>query len=264
MGDTLLDYLRREFDVRRSRNSRYSLRAFAKSIRLPSSTLSALLNQKRSFTPRLAKRLVPHLSVHPRVRRRLLADTVGLSSNAEVQPQYTTLDSDVFRIIRNWEHYAILSLLEITTADPREEAIAARLEIHIKSVRAALRRLEKVGVISRSGNKWKLTGRQFATSSDVPNEDQRRNNRQYIVLALRALNRDSVLERDITGTTMAICKERLPEAKRMITEFRRSLCQFLEEETRTSNEQKNAVYRLNVQLFPLDSKSKKPDRGLGL
>ena len=44
---------------------------------------------------------------------------------------------------------------------------------------------------------------------------------------------------------MAISTAKLSEARKLIMDFRRKLCAFLEDG------QRDAVYRLNVQLFPL-------------
>ena len=68
-------------------------------------------------------------------------------------------------------------------------------------------------------------------------------------VATHVIGTDAFQESDITGITMAIDSKKLKEAKKRITNFRRSLAEFLESGTRDS------VYRLNLQLFPL-SKAK--------
>ncbi len=51
--------------------------------------------------------------------------------------------------------------------------------------------------------------------------------------------------RDVSGMTMAVSKERLAEARKMIRDFRRRISGYME------GGKRNAVYRLNIQLFPL-------------
>ena len=67
----------------------------------------------------------------------------------------------------------------------------------------------------------------------------------FIKQSIDALFAVPVESRDITSMTMAIDKNKIPEAKRKIKQFRRNLCQFLE------SGEKNEVYNLNVQLIPL-------------
>jgi hypothetical protein len=45
----LIDVLQEEFEKRRAKNSRYSLRAFAQNIGVQSATLSAVLKRKRAL-----------------------------------------------------------------------------------------------------------------------------------------------------------------------------------------------------------------------
>ena len=63
--------------------------------------------------------------------------------------------------------------------------------------------------------------------------------------AIDSLEKDPIDVRDMSGITMAISTRKLPEARKLIMDFRRKLCAFLEDG------HKDAVYRLNVQLFPL-------------
>lgn len=89
----------------------------------------------------------------------------------------------------------------------------------------------------------------MATPANIPNAALRETLRQCILKALESLEKHSVTKRDMSGITMAVSVERLPEARRMIQEFRRNLSTFLEDGP------KDSVYRLNVQLFPLTEES---------
>ena len=74
----------------------------------------------------------------------------------------------------------------------------------------------------------------------------RRVNREYIQMALVSLEKNSIEERDVTGVTMAISTKKIAVAKKMISNFRRELAEYLE-----TADSKDEVYRLNIQLFPL-------------
>lgn len=58
-------HLTAEFERRRKRNGRYSLRAFARSMSVHHSTLSQLIQQRRRLTPRAIRQLGPRLGLTP-------------------------------------------------------------------------------------------------------------------------------------------------------------------------------------------------------
>jgi len=241
----LLDYLRNELTERSRRNPRYSLRAFAKGLQIDSATLSALLSGRRPLTAKAAKKILDQIGLDYETRQRILVNTAG--EVPREKKNYRVLADEIFEVISSWEYFAILSLLEIQPRRHRVSFIACKLNISTGTVVSALTRLENLGMVCRENGKWSNTGQSLATSTDVPSGALRAAHRQYIEKALYSLEQHSVQSRDITGITMAISKKKLPHAKRMIAEFRRNLCEFLE----SGDADRDEVYRLNVQLFPL-------------
>ena len=59
------DWLRQEFSARQAKNRRYSQRAFARHLEIPSGRLSELLSGKRRLTASLARRLGMKLAYPP-------------------------------------------------------------------------------------------------------------------------------------------------------------------------------------------------------
>ena len=90
----------------------------------------------------------------------------------------------------------------------------------------------------------------IATSHDIPSKAIRVFNEQILEKAKHALHEQSVEERDFTTMTMAVARRRLPEAKRIIREFRRKMSRTLETGARDD------VYMLSVQFFSLMKEKK--------
>ncbi len=234
----------------RLRNSAYSIRALAQKLGISASALSEILNGKRRVSNKLAKRFANKLCLSPEETDRLLGlfpkkrgyDTVKTEKSREM----LQLNMDHFKIISDWYHFAILSLSE--TADFRTDPawIAGRLNIKAKEAAAALERLERLEMLERN-EKGELvpTGVAYTTSDDIANLSLRKSHAQNLELARTSLEKDPVEERDFTAMTMAIDPEKLPEAKKMIREFRNKLCTFLESGT------KKEVYKLCIQTIPL-------------
>jgi uncharacterized protein (TIGR02147 family) len=242
----LVDYLRSELSKRCRKNPNYSLRAFARALNVHSSTLSAVLNNKRKLSPKLAKKILDDLGTDGLLKQKIISSMVGLDEASNESPEFVPINSDEFAIISDWEHFAILALLETYDCKHTVNWISNRLNIGTGTVLLALSRLERCGLLKRSNKKWLTTGKSFATSSEIPDAAIRKNNRQYMEKAIYSLENHPVSDRDITGITMAIDKSKLPEAKTLIRNFRRQLSKFLE-----AGDQ-NDVYRINIQLFPLD------------
>ena len=242
----LIEHLQKTFSDRCRRNPQYSLRSFARSLSMDSSTLSALLRKKRPLTAKTAQKLISALEIKdPAQAQTLLLGALNSRSSGNDLP-YRELDLDVAETISSWEHFAILAFLELDTKRCDTNAIAQRLGIPLGIVVECAARLVRLGLIQRLGDTWVLTGKNMATPSNVPSFHLREALRQNMQKAMDSLEEDPVHRRDMSGITMAISSERLPEARKLIQDFRRKLAAFLEEGSK-----RDAVYRLNVELFPL-------------
>ena len=67
----LLIYLQSAFAQRKTKNPKYSLRAFAQSLNIDSSTLSAILGGKRPITAKRAVKILERLEIKDDMRREL-------------------------------------------------------------------------------------------------------------------------------------------------------------------------------------------------
>jgi transcriptional regulator with XRE-family HTH domain len=243
MASPLLDHLQKEFAARSRKNARYSLRAFAKSLGMHPATLSALLNRRRPLTLRTAAHLVEALPLDLDRKRDLLLATVN-APPADVHDPHV-LTRETFEVISSWEYDATLCLLQLPGKNGSIYSIASRLGIGTGRALECLRRLERLGLVRKTRGRWEVVHLQLETSGEASGEALRRVHRQYLRKALEALDTMAPSEREVSGTTMAIDARKLPEARRRIRRFRQELTRFLE------GGEKNAVFRLGVQLYPL-------------
>lgn len=244
----VVDYIKTEFARRCQKNPNYSLRAFARTLNMDSSTLSAILRGKRSLSFKMAKRLMDTLEVESLMRLKLAGSFLSVENPAQ---NFFQVDEDTINAISGWEHFALLSLFQTNDTKPSAKWAAMRLGISIGQTIAALDRLERLNLISRKGNPWKVTHQKLTTSHDLPSSALRKVHKEYIAKAVDSIESIDVSSRDITGSTMAINKNKLKEAKELIRDFRRNMATLLE------TGKKSEVYRLNIQFFPLTKESKK-------
>lgn len=238
-------WLSQEFLRRREKNAAYSLRSFARSLSISSGALSQILARKRPLSAKSAKKICERLGYSPDVTVRFLEMTQREFCRSLAPQKVRQLDLDVFRLIADWYHYAILSLLETKGASSTPQWIARRLCITPVEARGALERLLRLGLLRKEGNHLKPQQTTLTTPHDKPSGALRKLHRQSLERAIASLEEVPVELREISLVTMAISPKKLPIAKEMIRRFRRSLTRLLEDGERTE------VYNLTIQLVPV-------------
>ncbi len=258
----LLDFrqiLKNEYDHRRERNPSYSLRSFARDLNLSASRISEVLNNKGDLSSQSMMEIGARLSIP---RDELLAIKAAMdlkkSTSEEVkqsaqkyldnynyQSKFLQLSEDTFRILADWYHYAILSAMEMNYFDGSVAFLSRVLRLDPKTTQEALDRMLANNMIRFHDGRYFPTGEVFSTSNDVQSKALKVAHRQTLEQAIQSLEDVNIDLRDITSATICIDIDRLPEAKKMIRDFRRGLSRFLEAG------KKNAVYNINIQLHPL-------------
>jgi uncharacterized protein (TIGR02147 family) len=258
-------FLTREFSRRKQRNPSYSLRSFARDLGIASSKLSQILKGSCGLSGKRAEEIAQCLglskrdtelfilcaeSQHSRSRsgkiqaRELLK---RLSSSAE----YQSLDLDRFSIIRDWYHFAILELTEVQDFSPEFNWIARRLGISTTEAKDAVERLLDFGLLRKDEPRGlKQTQINLATPSGIPSRELRDHHSQILRRAEESLEKVELSRRDISEVTMAIDSKKIAEASEWIKEFRRKFCHDIQ-----ASPEKDRVYCLAIQFFPLDKKN---------
>lgn len=117
-----------EFDQRRQRNSRYSLRAFARDLGTDHATLSQLLRGRRVLSPRLVRQFGRRLHLS---------------------------DADIADACEQHHAEAILRLAGLPSFRPNSRWIATRTGLPLDSVNAALARLlHQRQLVMASADRW--------------------------------------------------------------------------------------------------------------
>ncbi|HXH30051.1 MAG TPA: TIGR02147 family protein [Bacteriovoracaceae bacterium] len=257
-----LDYrqiIKTEYDYRKERNPLYSLRSFARDLNLSPSRLSEVLNNKGDLSSQSIMDIGARLGI---AREELLAIKATLDlkkattaehkalaqsylDNYTYQNKFVQLSEDTFRILADWYHFAILSAMELNYYDGSAHFLSRALRLESGIIQQALDRMLEHKMISLNGQKYYPTGEIFSTSNDVESKALKEAHKQNMDLVKLCLDEVKVELRDITSATICIDVDKLPEAKKMIKEFRRGLSRFLE------SGKKSAVYNINIQLHPL-------------
>lgn len=246
-----------------AKNPSFSIRAFSARVGVHFAALSAILAGKRNVSRKLAARIADRLYLDPQERAELLAlfpeprskTTRGRVVGERPDWTYLELNARQIRVAAEWEHFAVLSLLQCAEFVSETAWLARRLAITETRAGQVVGRLLEVGLLTLGAEgKLARSERNYRTPDDTADVILKKCHEQTLELARASLYRDSVEERDFTSVTVPVNPRNLRAAKEMIRKFQDDLCDRLEDGTRTE------VYRLSVQLFPLSALSAKAER----
>ncbi len=258
--------LKEELAARCRQNPRYSLRAFARDLKLAPSRLSEILSGKQGLSRDAAIRVAQLLgygageierfsdlveSLHARSRKD--RETAKIRLKKHVVPTETyLLQVDAFKAISDWYHFAILELTYVDGFKSDAKWIARTLGISEFEVQLALERLVRLELLTWKGTKLHLNHSFVFVPEDVPSSSKTSFHSQILLKAKEALHLQSVDEREFGSEIIAIDRSQLAEAKKAIRDFKHKFCS-----TMGDTAVKDALYCLSVAFFDLGERGKK-------
>jgi uncharacterized protein (TIGR02147 family) len=257
------DILKREFEVRSSKNAKYSLRAFAKFLGISQSRLSEVLSGKQGLSRQWAEKISEKLNYNSE-EKKIFADMVDAEHarsslkrklahsrlSSRRQASESTLQLDVFHVISDWYHFGIteLALTKGFKSDPAW--IGKRLGVSSKLIELAIERLVRLGLLAwdSKGNLKADDGR-ISTTDGVPSDAIKKFHAQVLSKAADSIYSQTVSERSISTIMLPFRAKDFPEAEKVIKKFRKSFSSQFDPAA-----EKDSVYCLAVQFFRMDQK----------
>lgn len=244
MATSFRTFLREELLKRTKKNPSYSLRAFAASLGMDASTFSKILKGKRPIGKKTIEQIGKKMGLSNQEISKFLRATKEADEEMQLQQHFLTLAADQFAIIKDWQHFAIRSLISTKGFRRDRKWIAKVLELSSKEVDEAVERLLRVGLITVDKNgHWKSTG---SLSSLGQSESYNHFYKQHLKKAISAVRDVPEDLTNFSAMTFTMDSEKLQEACTRIVRFRRNLANFLAE-----GDNCDEVYSLTIALFPL-------------
>lgn len=259
------EIIRQHYQDRSQRNPAYSLRAYARDLGIAFSRLHDAVTKKKGISLASARKIAAklHLSEnetsiflakieaqHARSpeRRRLAAERLERLTTLYGN---RTLADDVFRLIQDWHHFALVELTQVEGFDPSPAWIGKRLGIHEAVAEQALERLLKLGLLRWEEGRLLPSDDFSLAESAVPSAAIRNNHEQVLRKAQQALHFQDVDARDFNALTVSFRKSDLPEAKKFIKSF------LVEFDRRFGKApERDSIYGFSTQLVRLDQEEK--------
>ena len=220
------EFLYGELDQRIQNNPQYSQRAFARDLQVSPGALSEILHGQRPITAKFILKLKKALGLSTVEVNHLLSllGEEGLGGErAILRGQKKELSSQLFRVISEWYHFAILNLMDLKKFKWRADWISHKLGVSFVQARSAMKRLEEIEMVERKGKQIRPSHDFVYSSEDIPSSAIRKYHREMLEFCIAALETQNIEKRSILGTGMAIKKSDLPKLKKEISDFHKKI-----------------------------------------
>jgi len=237
-------FLQEELASRCVRNPRYSLRAFARYLRLDHSTLSQLLRGRRRFTARTVERIGTRLSLAPAVITQFV-ELERTPPESWAARELRQLSRDASLSLAEWHHSAILELTRLASFRPDVRWIARVLDLSVDDVNVAVTRLARLGLLDmQCATTWVDKAGNAEARIDVRSVG--------VVSALAGRSRaltgsNSTRAAHYSATTIAVPDLTSQRIAERVEQFRREIGQMLD----SVDAECDQVYRLELAFFPV-------------
>jgi len=249
-------------------SSRFSWREFAKRAGYASPVfLKLVAEQKSSLSPEGIERVGLALGLTDKEQEffRLLVLFTHEKDNRKKQKLFNdmrqiaalcknrVLEANLYDYYKEWYHSVIRELAPNVSSEMEISKLLTP-KIPVPQVKASIALLLKLGLLAKdSKGKYRQTNKHVTTGDNINSMAIRKHHENMGTLAVEALESVPKNERDISGITMGLSRDGFDAVKAEIANFRRRI-----KEIAVQNEcEEEAVYRINLQLFPLSKKALK-------
>ncbi len=162
------------------------------------------------------------------------------------------LPDNHFSLISNWYSYALIEMCRLKDFTFDFNWISSRLKNKVSSlqIEETINRLVYINLININDDKIELNQNRHQTTTDIPNEYIKEYHEESIKKGIDAIREETIERRYISSSTIAVKKDSIHEAKKLIDQFQDNLSLLVE-----SNDSADDIYMLNIQYFPVTKES---------
>ncbi|MDG0815780.1 TIGR02147 family protein [Bdellovibrio sp. PAP01] len=243
------EFILEQFNQRRIKNPRFSLRAFAKMLEMDPSSLSKVLKGKRIPSPDTAQRWISRLSLNTEEAQLLLQLTTAPRPKKKNGLKFVQMPAEVFESNYDWYFPILLEASSIKAYNENPSLVAKALGISVEKLASDIEILKILKQLRISSKNSAMLQRNHNTTVHLPLTSQKRRQIQqkYLQLAEAALNEVPFEERDNTTLTVSLSKNDIGEIKAILKKARRRVNHF----ALAREESADCVYNLTMALYPI-------------
>jgi hypothetical protein len=245
--------------LKQRQNPHYSLRAYARDLGIHPATLSQVFKGNRPLPLKNAQEVVIKLNLGPKEKTLFLESLYQSKTSLDqikvnFSEERVMIDESHHKVLAEWEHYAVLTLFDLTDFVVNPETIMQGLNLTANRTEVVLANLSSAGLIrTNEGGQLEKSQTFVRTTEDVSSVAIRESHKETLEMGKTKLDEVEMMLRDFSSTTLAVDLEKLTEAKTIIREFRQKMSALLRDGNKTD------VYQLAIQFYPLTNPSEKEE-----
>ncbi len=255
------DYLVDEFHRRLSKNSSYSMRAFARDLEMSPQKLHLVINGKSGLSSRAAQLLVSKLKISDFEKERFILLVESKHHRSQTARQIAQkkllehvdadeglkISDDGFRITSEWYYLPILLMLEMNFDLRQSALIAKKLDIQVTKIKKAISDLVQAGLlIQKNDGSYTKNSSHFSYVAKNSSSDLMEYYKEYLHKAEASLLLQKEL-RHFSVMLTTISEQQIEFAVKEINQFRKKLGKILADKSASPDK----LYSLSVQFFPV-------------
>lgn len=258
--EVYLQILQREFDKKKEKNVRYSLRVFAKNLEIDHSTLSQIFSRKRGLSDKLARKIADNMTLTHHEKQKFLTsvDTCFARAKkkkaaaAEKMSQISKFNNtvvvhnDPLNTINHWRYIAVYELVSNKRATTITQLIEI-LKLPVDQTGTIVSHLCDLNILSYTDGVLSATASSVHTLNDIPAAAIVKYHASIAEKAAQSVATQPILEREFQNLVISFAKNDMTGAKQMIRDF------MSEFSAKYYNEQPSTeIYSLSVNFFSLE------------
>ncbi len=255
------DLLLSELRTRCERNQKYSLRSFARDLKISPGFLSRVVRQEILLSKKKAQLILDQLKWTPtqknffillvqyyhspigEFREILLHSIIKKTKNSK--EVYFKLSREQDILVSEWHHLAVLELTSLPNFNSNPNWIAKKIGISKVKVKDSLRRLLILGLLYFNKKKLVRSHNRYWIGN-FQSKQIRSFHKQHLELASCAIDMQLMEERQFIGSTFPVSISKVSQIKSLIQDFHEKILSLAEQEP------PEKIYHLAIQLYRLD------------
>jgi transcriptional regulator with XRE-family HTH domain len=247
MTSEVISILRLEFRSRQGVNQRYSLRAFARDLKVAPSTLSELFSGKHALSAKKVELIATRLRLNGAERERVIAhaaqkgrDRLNLLTNAQ---QGRMIDAS---------HFVLLELLQLSGNQRLLiKEFQNRWGLGQTEVKAKIDDLEELGLLrfDRALRRYEVLSTANRTGDQRSSVEVRSLHRQILSRAIEALVEAGPEDRESRAAVFRVDSKQIPRLKKAIGQFQAELLALARQSSLAKGNDRKCIMICTQQLF---------------
>lgn len=236
LGKSVVAELKKEFATRKKKNSFYSIRSFARDLKISKTTLSAIIAENRSPSKSTITKI---LDILPMI--------APLDTTFDELQGLRRMSGKDFKRISSWYYLAIFHLSELDDNEASAQWISQKIKISEELSSKALRILIRHNYLKIINGKMIRTSRPLYVTSENSQDSVHEHHTQKLNLASEAIKFVTEEEKKFISMTIPVNIEDISILKEMINVF----AQNIQTSLKLSDKNPTELFNLSIQLFPL-------------